>query len=239
MVWQKWRTGAFWALLKYNVWELVGYPMQALSVLIFFLTASVLFPFAMGVGENLKQAAIGAVWVVALMMINISSARVFFEDKKDGTIDLWMMSSVSIYKIVLTKIIALCLIYGVPLWIFAPVVGLALGMDSQNVLNLALSLIVTMPGLFCISVFSSSTTIGSKGGGLLSTIISLPLSIPFLIFGAAIATANGNSEIEGFLSVSVFSSLNIFVISCSLSVLAIVLFPFAISEVIKYVASND
>ena len=203
-------------------------PMQAFNTITFFLTATLLFPFAIGTGEKLSAMSAGGVWVVALMSISIATGQIFNTDKNDGTLDMWVSFAPSLYAISMARIISVCVVYGFSLCILAPIMASSLGLPYVYLSPLFLSLLFATPGLFAINIFASALTLGVRGGAVLSAIITLPFSIPFIIFGSGVVnTAKLGFEFQDAL-----------LLSGGISVIALILCPIAISACIKYQVSR-
>lgn len=153
--------------------------------LVFFLIVVVLVPF--GVGPEtavLSRIAPGILWVAALLAALLSLDRIFALDHEDGTLTLLATAPVPLEGIAIAKAAAHWLTTGVPLAIAAPVLGGLLQLDPAVFGLLMLTLMLGTPALSIIGTFGAALTVGIRRGGLLLSLIVLPLYVPTLIFGA-------------------------------------------------------
>lgn len=154
----------------------------------FFLIVTILVPFGIGPeGGTLARIAPGILWVGALLACLLSLDRIFALDHEDGTLDLLATAPIPMEGVVATKALAHWLTTGLPLTLAAPVLGILLHLPAQGQLWLALSLALGTPALSVIGAFGAALTVGLKRGGLLLSILVLPLYMPTLIFGAECA----------------------------------------------------
>lgn len=153
--------------------------------LAFFLVVVVLMPFGIGPERPLLAAiAPGVLWVAALLACLLSLDRIFALDFEDGTLALLATSPVPLEGLVLAKAFAHWITTGIPLALMAPVMGFLLGMPGQGYVTLVGSLLIGTAALSLIGAFGAALTVGLRRGGLLLSILVLPLYIPTLIFGA-------------------------------------------------------
>lgn len=153
--------------------------------LAFFLIVVVLVPFGIG-PETTTHATIapGILWLGALLSCLLTLDRIFTLDFEDGSLDLLATSPIPMEGIVITKALAHWFTTGVPLTLLAPVLGILLNLPASAMGWLLLSLILGTPALSMIGTFGAALTLGLKRGGLLLSLLVLPLYIPTLIFGA-------------------------------------------------------
>lgn len=157
--------------------------------LAFFLIVTVLVPFGVGPESGvLREIAPGILWVGALLACLLSLDRVFALDYEDGSLDLLATAPVPLEGVVVMKAIAHWVTTGLPLVLAAPVLGVLLNLDSGAFLWLVLSLGLGTPALSMIGAFGAALTVGLKRGGLLLSLLVLPLYVPTLIFGALAVT---------------------------------------------------
>jgi heme exporter protein B len=157
--------------------------------LAFFLIFAALVPF--GVGPNtgiLATIAPGILWLGALLACLLSLDRIFQLDWEDGTLDLIATSPVPLEGVVAVKAIAHWITTGLPLVAAAPVLGLMLNLPGSAYPWLIGSLALGTPALSAIGAFGAALTVGIKRGGLLLSLLVLPLYVPTLIFGALSVT---------------------------------------------------
>jgi len=155
--------------------------------LAFFLILVTLVPFGVGPqSELLGRIAPGILWVGALLACLLSLDRLFQLDWEDGSLDLLAVSPLPMEGVVATKALAHWLTTGLPLTIAAPAFGVLLNLPIPGYLWLFLSLLIGTPALSVIGSFGAALTVGLKRGGLLLSLLVLPLYVPTLIFGAEV-----------------------------------------------------
>ena len=153
--------------------------------LAFFLLVAVLVP--LGVGPEpalLARIAPGILWVGALLACLLSLDRIFALDFEDGSLDLLATAPIPLEGVVAVKALAHWLVTGLPLTLLSPVLGVLLNLSGPGYLWLVLSLALGTPALSLIGAFGAALTVGLKRGGLLLSLLVLPLYVPTLIFGA-------------------------------------------------------
>ncbi|MCH2249606.1 MAG: heme exporter protein CcmB [Cognatishimia sp.] len=156
--------------------------------LAFFLIVVVLVPFGVGPQtELLSRIAAGILWVGALLACLLSLDRLFALDWEDGSLDLLATSPLPLEAVAVSKALAHWLTTGLPLVVASPVFGLLLGLPEAGYIFVALSLLIGTPALSFIGAFGAALTVGIKRGGLLLSLLVLPLYVPTLIFGAEVA----------------------------------------------------
>lgn len=156
--------------------------------LAFFLIVVVLVPFGVGPETGLLgRIAPGILWLGALLACLLSLDRIFALDWEDGSLDLLATSPLPMEGIVSLKALAHWLTTGVPLVLAAPLFALLLNLPVQGYGPMILSLLIGTPALSVIGTFGAALTVGLKRGGLLLSLLVLPLYVPTLIFGAEVA----------------------------------------------------
>lgn len=156
--------------------------------LAFFLIVVVLVPF--GVGPRtalLSSIAPGILWLGALLACLLSLDRILALDWEDGSLDLLATSPLPMEGIVSVKALAHWITTGLPLVLAAPVLGVLLNLPPEGFKPLIVSLFLGTPALSVIGTFGAALTVGLKRGGLLLSLLVLPLYVPSLIFGAEVA----------------------------------------------------
>ena len=160
--------------------------------LAFFLILATLIPFGVGPQPDvLASIAPGVLWVGALLSCLLSLERIFALDFEDGALDLMASSPLPLEGIVAAKSLAHWLTTGLPLVVAAPLLGLMLNLPSQSYGWLLISLLIGTPALSVIGAFGAALTVGLKRGGLLISLLVLPLYVPTLIFGADVVRRSG------------------------------------------------
>lgn len=155
--------------------------------LAFFLLVAVLVP--LGVGPNSSVLALiapGILWVGALLACLLSLDRLFALDYEDGSLDLLVTAPIPLEGVVAVKAAAHWMVTGLPLTLVAPVLGVLLNLPVDGYVWLVVSLAVGTPALSVIGAFGAALTVGLKRGGLLLSLLVLPLYVPTLIFGAEV-----------------------------------------------------
>jgi heme exporter protein B len=193
---------------------------DVLTTLFFFVIVVSLFPLGVGPEPNLlRTMAPGILWVAALLASMLSLGRMFSLDYLDGTLEQMLISGEPLSLIVLGKVVAHWLVSGLPLVLMAPVLALQFDLPVHLYAPLILSLLVGTPVLSLIGSIGAALTLGLRGGGVLVSLLVLPLYIPVLIFGAGAVGA----EASGIGSQSHILLLG------ALMLLALVLAPWATS----------
>jgi heme exporter protein B len=156
--------------------------------LAFFLIVTVLVPFSVGPQSALLSTiAPGVLWLGALLACLLSLDRLMALDWEDGTLDLLATAPLPLEGVAAIKSLAHWITTGLPLVLAAPVLGVLLNLPAQGYWPLVLSLALGTPALSVIGTFGAALTVGLKRGGLLMSILVLPLYVPTLIFGAEMA----------------------------------------------------
>ena len=156
--------------------------------LAFFLIVIVMVPFAVGADTGLlSKIAPGVLWIGALLACLLSLDRLLALDFEDGTLDLLVTAPLPLEAALSVKALAHWITTGLPLIIAAPVLGVLMNLPTQGYGWLVLSLLLGTPALSVIGTFGAALTVGIKRGGLLLSLLVLPLYVPTLIFGAEAA----------------------------------------------------
>lgn len=163
---------------------------DVLTTLFFFVIVASLFP--LGVGPEravLRTMGAGVVWVAALLATMLSLGRMFSADYEDGTLEHVLLTPNPLAVLVLGKVGAHWLMSGLPLVITAPLLGLQYGLPAEALGVLLLALLLGTPVLSLLGAIGAALTLGLRGGGVLVSLLVLPLYIPVLIFGAGAVDA--------------------------------------------------
>lgn len=164
---------------------------DAAMVVAFFVLTVILFPF--GVGPEaalLARIAAGILWVTALLAALLSLERLFLADWEDGSLEALALMPLSLEAQVLAKCLAHWLVAGLPLIVVAPLLALLLHLDAAGYPVLLLSLLLGTPTLSLIGAVGAALSLGARRGGVLLSLLVLPLYIPVLIFGVAAVEAS-------------------------------------------------
>lgn len=163
---------------------------DVLTTVFFFIIAVTLFP--LGVGPELdvlRNIAPGVIWVAALLAAMLSLERLFSTDYEDGSLEQMLLSSFPASIMVLAKVFAHWLLTGVPLVLLSPLLGMQLGLDTESLWVLVYTLLLGTPVLSLMGSVGAALTLGVRGGGVLISLLVLPLYIPILIFGSGAVDA--------------------------------------------------
>ncbi|AWX15058.1 heme exporter protein CcmB [Mergibacter septicus] len=197
---------------------------EILNPLWFFLMVLALFPLAVGPDPNLlTKIAPGIVWVVALLSALLSFERLFKDDYLDGSLEQLLLLSLPLPLVSLAKIISHWLLTALPLILLSPVAGLLLSLEFKVWLALVLSLLLGTPVLSCLGAVGVALIVGLRKGGVLLSLLVLPLFIPVLIFATATLEAAS-------LSLNYSGQLAIL---ASMSVFALTFCPFAVAGALR------
>jgi heme exporter protein B len=162
----------------------------------FFVIVVMLFPLAIGTEPALlKRIAPGIIWVAALLAALLSFERLFKDDFIDGSLEQLMISPYPLAWLVSAKVFAHWLLTGLPILLVSPLLGIFLSLNMDTYYALLLTLLIGTPILSLLGAIGVALTVGLRKGGILLSLIMLPLSIPILIFStmAIEAAAYGQS----------------------------------------------
>ena len=192
--------------------------------LAFFLIVIVMVPFAVGADTGLlSKIAPGVLWIGALLACLLSLDRLLALDFEDGTLDLLATAPLPLEAALSVKALAHWITTGLPLVIAAPVLGVLMNLPTQAYVWLVLSLLLGTPALSVIGTFGAALTVGIKRGGLLLSLLVLPLYLPTLIFGAE-AAQRGATGADASTPMLLLAGI---------SAATIALMPFASAAVLK------
>jgi len=153
-------------------------------VVMFFVLTVTLFPLGVGPEANiLQRMSSGVLWVAALLASMLSLDRLFQADFEDGSLDFLTLGSLPLEVTVLAKCTAHWLTTGLPLIIVAPALGVLLHLEPAGYLTLMIAMALGTPALSLIGAIGAALTVGVRRGGVLLSLLVLPLYIPILIFG--------------------------------------------------------
>jgi heme exporter protein B len=166
---------------------------DVLTTLFFFVIVATLFP--LGVGPEtalLRTMAPGILWVAALLASMLALGRLFALDHADGTLEQMLLSAEPLTVIVIGKVIAHWLVSGLPLVLLAPLLAVQFDLPAESIAVLFVSLLLGTPVLSLVGAIGAALTLGVRGGGVLVSLLVLPLYIPVLIFGAGAVGAEAS-----------------------------------------------
>jgi len=175
--------------------------LDAVMVLMFFVITVTLFPLGVGPDPNLlARMGPGVIWVAALLSTMLSLDRLFQHDYEDGSLELLVLSPVPLEALVLAKVAAHWLLTGLPLIVGSPLLATFMNMPTEGLLVLMVSMLLGTPVSSFIGAVGGALTLGARRGGVLVSLLVLPLYIPLLIFGvAAVDAAIGGLSVKPHL----------------------------------------
>ena len=194
------------------------------NALLFFVVVVTMVPLGVGNEPNLlREVAPGVVWVAALLAAILSLNRLFAADFADGTLEQMLLSAEPLSLIVLGKVAAHWLVTGVPVTAMSIVLGIMFDLGAGPTAVLAASLAAGTPALSLIGAVGAALTLGLRGGGVLISLLVLPLYVPVLILGAGAVEATA-AGIGGAAHLMLLAALTLF---------AVVLTPWAVSAALR------
>jgi heme exporter protein B len=194
------------------------------NTLLFFVVVVTMVPLGVGAELNtLRTIAPGVVWVAALLAAILSLNRLFANDFADGTLEQMLLTGEPLAVIVLAKAFSHWLVTGLPITLMAAVLGIMFDLGTELTLILMVTLLLGTPALSLIGAIGAGLTLGLRGGGVLISLLVLPLYVPILIFGAgAVEAVAGGVSPQGHL-----------LLLGALSLGAAVLAPWAIAAALR------
>jgi heme exporter protein B len=209
---------AFWYLLRRDLTLTVRNRAEFANPLLFFVLVITLFPLAIGaIPELLSRIAPGIIWVAALLAAMLSLDSIFRSDFDDGSLEQLLLSAHPMPVLVLAKVTAHWLVTGVPLLLVSPLLAEMLGMPGQAQATLMVTILIGTPILSLIGSIGVALTVGLPKGGIILSLLVLPLYVPILIFAAgAIEGAAGGLD----TSAQIYMLLAFLFLSISLSPIA-------------------
>ncbi len=185
---------AFAALLRRDLLLAYRQGIDGWVVVLFFLAAGILFPFAIGPEPNaLMRVSTGVVLSMAALAALLSLDRLYQADFDDGSLDQIALSPLPLELTVLSKALVHWLSTGLPLLAAAPVLALMLNAPVDQYGAMLLALALATPALSLLGGLGAALTMGSRRGGILLTLLILPLYVPVLIFAAGAIGFSGTA----------------------------------------------
>ncbi|SEQ02063.1 heme exporter protein B [Ectothiorhodospira magna] len=197
---------------------------DALVVLGFFVVVVSLFPLGVGPDPQLlRSMAPGVLWVSALLATMLSLERLFADDFRDGSLEQILLAPQPLSLLVVSKILAHWLVTGLPLVLASPLLGMQLGLNGTEILTLMGALLLGTPILSLVGAIGAALTLGLRGGGVLISLLILPLYVPALVLGAgALDAVMYGSSAQAHLS-----------LLASLLIVTLLLAPWAIAAALR------
>lgn len=193
----------FWNIIKRELQIAMRKQAEILNPLWFFLIVITLFPLVIGPDPKLlSRIAPGVAWVAALLSALLSFERLFRDDYIDGSLEQLMLTSQPLVLTALAKVWAHWLLTGLPLILLSPIAALLLSLEISIWWALVLTLLLGTPVLSCLGAIGVALTVGLRKGGVLLSLLVVPLFIPVLIFSASVLDAAGlNLPYSGQLAI--------------------------------------
>lgn len=192
---------AFFSILKRDLTLAYRHRAEIINPLLFFIIVVSLFPLAISPESKLLRIiAPGVIWVAALLAAMLSLDNLFRSDFEDGTLEQLALTVHALPLLVLAKVCAHWLITGLPLILLAPLLGVLLFLPHDAMLTLVLTLVLGTPILSLVGAIGVALTVGLRRGGILLSLLVLPLYIPVLIFASnAVTVASSGFPVAGQL----------------------------------------
>ncbi|WP_414148342.1 heme exporter protein CcmB [Erwinia sp. BNK-24-b] len=193
----------FWLIVKRELRVAFRSGAEIVNPLWFFLIVITLFPLGIGPEPQLlARIAPGIVWVAALLSSLLALERLFRDDFIDGSLEQLLLLPTPLPITVLGKVTAHWLVTGLPLLLLSPLAALLLSLNCASWRAMALSLLLGTPTLSLLGAIGVGLTVGLRRGGVLLSLLVLPLAVPVLIFAtAAIDAAGMGLPINGQLAI--------------------------------------
>lgn len=218
----------FMTILRRDLMLALRRKSDLAQVIFFFAVVVTLVPLGVGAESNILRAiAPGVVWVAALLAALLSLPRMFAADYADGTLEQMLVAAEPLPVIVTAKVVAHWLVTGVPMTIFATLFGVMFDLDLKVTAVMVASLAIGTPVLSFIGAIGAALTLGLRAGGVLTSLLVLPLYIPVLIFGSGASQA---------VAVAMSPAAH-FMIVGGLTLVTAALSPFAVSAALR-IAEN-
>ncbi|MFW0765252.1 heme exporter protein CcmB [Trabulsiella odontotermitis] len=192
-----------WQIFRLELRVAFRHSADIANPLWFFLIVITLFPLGIGPEPQLLvRITPGVIWVAALLASLLALERLFRDDLQDGSLEQLMLLPLPLPAVVLAKVLAHWVVTGLPLIILSPLAALLMGMDVHTWQVMALTLLLGTPTLGFLGAPGVGLTVGIKRGGVLLSVLVLPLTIPLLIFAtAAIDAATMHLPVDGYLAI--------------------------------------
>ncbi|GLP97713.1 heme exporter protein CcmB [Paraferrimonas sedimenticola] len=194
---------AFYTVLKRDIQIAIRHQGDIFNPILFFIIVVTLFPLGIGPEANtLTRIAPGVIWVAALLASLLSLERLFKADHADGSLEQMMLSPQPLALMALAKVLAHWILTGVPVILVAPLLAVLLHLDENSYGALIATLALGTPVLSLIGAIGVALTVGLRKGGVLLSLLVLPLYIPVLIFAtSAMDAASLNNPYDGHLAI--------------------------------------
>jgi heme exporter protein B len=184
-------------LLRRDLTLAFRHRSEMFTPLFFFIIVTALFPMSIGAEETLlQQIAPGVIWVAALLAALLSLESMFRSDYQDGSLEQMLLTPQPLSMLVLGKVLAHWLRTGLPLVLIAPLVGFQYYLAQETLLTMMVALSLGTPVLSLLGAIGAALTLGVRGGGMLLSLLILPLYIPVLVYGAGAVAASTSQSLS-------------------------------------------
>ena len=181
---------AFWCVVRRDLRLALRRGGDSVNVMVFFVLAITLFPISVGPEPNiLARIAPGVIWVAALLAAMLSLDRLFRDDFDDGSLELLTLAPLALEFTVLAKCLAHWLTTGLLLAAASPLLAVLMNMDAEGFWALLAAMLLGTPVLSLVGAIGAALTVSLRSGGVLISLLVLPLFIPVLIFGVGAVDA--------------------------------------------------
>lgn len=213
-------TSSFFAVIRRDLVLSFRRRAEVANPIFFFILVVTLFPLGVGANAKLLQAiAPGVIWVSALLATILSLDGLFRTDFDDGSLEQMLLCPHPLTLLVLAKILAHWLVTGLPLLIIAPLLAMFLGLPEHALGTLLITLVLATPVLSLIGSIGVALTVGLRRGGMILSLLVLPLYVPMLIFASnAVEMAASGLEVNAQINILIA----IFLLSVVLAPLPVV-----------------
>ncbi len=188
---------AFLCILRRDITLALRRRTDVLTTLFFFVIVVSLFPFGVGSEkEILRRLGPGVVWVAALLASMLALERLFAADHEDGTLEQMLLTQHPLSLLVLGKVCAHWLLTGLPVVLIAPLIGMQYYLSETAIWVMMLALLAGTPVLSLLGAIGAALTLGLRGGGILLSLLILPLYVPVLVYGSGAVAVGGTAPAE-------------------------------------------
>ena len=183
-------------LLRRDLTLAFRHRSEMFTPLFFFILVTALFPMSIGAEQSLLQnIGPGVIWVAALLAALLSLESLFRSDYEDGSLEQMLLTPQPLSLLVLGKVLAHWLRTGLPLVLLAPLVGFQYYLAGDTLMTMMLALLLGTPVLSLLGAIGAALTLGVRGGGMLLSLLILPLYIPILVYGAGAVAASATQSL--------------------------------------------
>ncbi len=158
--------------------------------LVFFVLVASLFPLGVGPDKNTLQIMGGGViWVSALLANLLAMDSMFRSDFEDGSLEQIMLAPQPLWLTAMAKVFSHWLVTGLPITLLSPVLAVMFSLPAEAIPAVAITLLIGTPLLSLVGAIGAGLTVGLRKGGVLLSLLTLPLYIPVLILGTGAVDA--------------------------------------------------